>query len=418
MKEFTRYRYTAIIILIIVAVIVLFTKCVNQDTVETGIIKNFKGKKFAGSATCASCHKSIYDTHVKTAHFLTSGIASGDNIRGSFETGKNTVAYDRHNVVTMEKRDSSFYQVEYRSGIQKNIQRIDITVGSGTMGQSYLYWAGNQLFQLPVSYFGSANEWSNNPGFPNQVIFNRFITSRCLECHSTFAKTLSPPDVDPEKFDRTQLIYGVDCEKCHGPAEDHVAFQTENPTAKTARYITNPARLSRQQNMDLCSSCHGGRLYKNKPSFSFTAGDTLSHFFNLDTGLPDPTNIDVHGNQNGLLRASKCFRMSETLNCNTCHNTHVSEKGNTALFSQRCMSCHNPDHGPICKMSATLGAAIKNNCIDCHMPLKPSRKIAVFLPGATAATAAMIRSHLISIYPDETNKMLAFIKKPGLKPSK
>ena len=28
--------------------------------------------KFAGSAACASCHKDIYESHIKTAHYLDS----------------------------------------------------------------------------------------------------------------------------------------------------------------------------------------------------------------------------------------------------------------------------------------------------------------------------------------------------------
>jgi len=44
------------------------------------------------------------------------------------------------------------------------------------------------------------------------------------------------------------------------------------------------------------------------------------------------------------------------------------------------------------------------------MPAKPSRAIAVYLPGASAPTAAYIRSHFISIYPEETKK---FMEKTG-----
>ncbi|MEJ7587876.1 MAG: cytochrome c3 family protein [Ferruginibacter sp.] len=411
MNAFIRYRYSLITILIILSFIIFFTKCINKASDEKGVIKNSRGQQFAGSATCAKCHKTLYDNHVKTAHFNTSGLASRELIKGSFDAGKNTFAYGPGNVVAMEERDSAFYQVEYIFGAEKKVRRVDIVVGSGTMGQSYLTWDHNQLFQLPVTYFGAAKQWSNSPGFPNKIIFDRFITSRCLECHSTFAKTLSPPDIDPEKFDPDQMIYGVDCEKCHGPALEHVEFQSKNPTIKTARYIVNPATLSREQNMDLCTSCHGGRLQKSKPSFEFTTGDTLSHFFNLKTAIPDPNSIDVHGNQNGLLISSKCFSRSTTLTCNTCHNTHENEKGNPALFSQRCMSCHTLEHGNFCKMTDLSSDVLKSNCIDCHMPLKPSRAIAVFLPGGTAPTAAMIRSHLISIYPDETNRILDLIKK-------
>ena len=147
---------------------------------------------------------------------------------------------------------------------------------------------GNQLFQLPITYFTAANEWSNSPGYPDKVVFNRPVTSRCLECHSTYVNTISPPKKEPEEFDHYQILYGVDCEKCHGPGAKHVEYQTQNPKEIKAKYIINPAMLSRQQNLDLCALCHGGRLQKTNPSFEFIAGDKLSNYFVMDdTSVPD-----------------------------------------------------------------------------------------------------------------------------------
>ena len=260
------------------------------------------------------------------------------------------------------------------------------------------------MYQLPVSYFTAANKWANSPQYPTHpVLFNRPITSRCLECHTTFAHRISEPNHRPEDFD-PNIILGVDCEKCHGPAARHVAFQTQHPKDTLAKFILNPAKFSRQQNLDLCGLCHGGKLANTKPSFEFVAGDKLSDYFQKDTSVLNPSKIDVHGNQLGLLRSSKCFRMSQTMTCTTCHNPHENERGKIALFSQRCMSCHNPEHNNTCKMTASIGPSIKLNCIDCHLPLKPSSIITELLPGETKPTAALIRSHLIAIYPDETAK--------------
>jgi len=382
----------------------------NNKSDESGVIKNANGEQFAGSATCATCHKDIYDHHIHTAHYLTLRPAAEKYIKGSFEPGKNIFAYNYSVVVAMEKRDSGFYQVEYYREVEKKAHRFDIVIGSGTMGQSFLYWRDNQLFQLPITYFSAANAWSNSPGFPDRVVFNRPITSRCLECHTTFAKTISAPGKEPEEFDHGQIIYGVDCEKCHGPAAKHVEFQLQNPKQTVGKYIINPAALSRQRNLDLCASCHGGRLQKLKPSFEFTVGDTLSNYFVPSTAGPNPDSIDVHGNQYALLQKSKCFKMSE-MTCITCHNTHENEKGKTALFSQRCMTCHNNEHSNTCKLTQTLGSAINANCIDCHMPLKPSKVIAVQLHGDSTPVAALIRSHFITIYPDETKRLIAVMKK-------
>lgn len=404
MKELSKYSRSLITILSIIFCVLLLIKCIDKGKQANGLITNKNGQQFAGSATCITCHKEIYNSHLHTAHYLSSKPATAQYIKGSFEPGKNTFDFGNKKLVVMEKRDSSFYQVEYDSGIQKISRRFDIVIGSGAKGQSSISIIHNRLYQLPITYFTAANEWSNSPGYPQKIIFNRPITSRCLECHSTFAKTISAPNKELEEFDKNQMIYGVDCEKCHGPAAEHVAYQTQNPTALTAKFIINPASLSRQQNLDLCASCHGGRLKKTRPSFEFTVGNKLADYFEVDTVLPAADKIDVHGNQYGLLRASKCFRMSETMTCNTCHNSHENERGNTALFSQRCMSCHTKEHGNFCKLKNSSAALLKQNCIDCHMLLQSSKAIAVFLPGTNMPVAALIRSHLIGIYPTQTKK--------------
>jgi hypothetical protein len=411
MKSFSFYKKAFLAIALICSSVFIFTTCMNEAPLEPAIVQNYKGEQFAGSASCMQCHQEIAKSHLETAHYLTSREAAPNYFKGSFDPGKNSFDYNADQKVSLEIRDKDFYQVEYVHGEEKTGRRMDIIVGSGAMGQSFLSWKNNQLFQLPVTYFSAAHEWSNSPGYPNKPVFNRQITSRCLECHMTYADIISPPGEEPEKFDRRKMIYGVDCEKCHGPAAKHVDFQVQNPATLTAKYIVNPAKLSRQQNLDLCASCHGGRLQKTRPSFEFQVGDTLSNFYKPDTTVPDPNKIDVHGNQYGLLRASKCFKNSETLTCNSCHGAHQNERGQIATFSQRCMTCHNSEHDNFCKLASTIGASIKTNCIDCHMPVKPSRAIAVFLPGEKAPTAALIRSHFVSIYPEETKKLKEFIQK-------
>jgi Cytochrome c554 and c-prime len=389
-----------VIIVVLFFSVFFLSTCIDREGAEqvtasgSSDTSSINFEQFAGSSTCQGCHKDIYESHLHTAHFLTSGVANDSTVKGSFSMGSNGYAFSESVAVKMEKRNDGFYQVEYFNGEKKKEKRMDIAVGSGTMGQSSLTWQDNHLFQLPITYFAAADQWSNSPGFPDRVVFNRVITSRCLECHTTFAKTISDPGKEPEEFDRNKFIYGVDCEKCHGPAAQHVQFQLEHPEDTIPRFIINPSRFTRQQKLDACALCHGGRLQKTKPSFSFTAGESLSDYFLVDTFAPRPDLIDVHGNQYGLLRASKCFKMSD-MTCNTCHDVHKNEKGKAELFSQRCMSCHQDVKSLGGATHKRLSMQVKTNCVDCHMPLQPSRAISVFLPGDKVPTAAQIRSHFI-----------------------
>jgi hypothetical protein len=409
MKQITRYKRSALAAGMIICCGFLLTQCINRENDKTAVAKKVNFKQFAGSVTCANCHKDIYNTHIKTAHYRTSQPASATTIKGSFEPGKNSFSYDMASMIEMEKRDGKFYQVAYTNGIEKEAHPFDIVIGSGTKGQTSLYWNNNQLFQLPISYFTAAGQWSNSPGYRQRASFDRPISARCMECHSTYIHSVSADGIQPEEYDRASLLYGIDCERCHGPGAEHAAFQLQHPDEPKGKYIINPVSLSRQQQLDACALCHNGRSKNIKPSFEFVAGDSLPAFFVQDTARPNPDNVDVHGNQYGLLRASKCFRMSETMTCNTCHNPHQNERDKVEVFSQRCLGCHNTSehgNGKICKMTASLGNAITANCIDCHMPAKPSKAIVVFLPGATAPVSAYVRSHFISIYPDETKKFM------------
>lgn len=418
MQTTYKYKRASIIYSLIVLSLLVFVRCINSENKKQKSVEIKTSppvtiavtyNQFAGSEICSSCHKEVSNNYFHSAHFYTSQPASLKTIKGSFKRGENSFAYDENRVVKLEKRDSGLYEVYYYKGAEHVTRKFDIVVGSGIKGQTYLSWVGNQLIELPVSYFTQVHQWANSPGYPlYPTLFNRPATTRCLECHGTFATTLTPPMQEPEKFDSTKMILNVGCEKCHGPAAQHVAFETQHRNDSVGRYIVNPAKLSRQLSIDVCALCHSGRLQKTQPSFQFIAGDTLANYFAINATAQNASMIDVHGNQLGLLQASKCFQLSKTMTCVTCHDAHKNETGNIELFSQRCMNCHTEQHKTIAGISNNN---LIKNCIDCHMPLQTSRSISFLLQGKTEPVNAMMRTHFITIYKDETKKIIERPKK-------
>jgi nitrate/TMAO reductase-like tetraheme cytochrome c subunit len=409
MQRKIKYSRSALVLVILTSAIFMLVRCTGSDK-KTAIAENTADfEAYATADKCASCHKAIYENHLKTAHYLTGQPANAETIMGSFENGKNTYSYTPSILLSMQKRDSGFYQVAFFKGEEKKAMRFDMVIGSGVMGESYLNWRGNRLYQLPITFFTAANQWSNSPGFPSdRVLIDRPVTARCLECHVTYATAADTAVMEPMEFDRNRIIYGVDCQKCHGPAAAHVDYQTKHPEDKKAKFIINPVQLSRSQQLDICALCHGGNIQKTKPSFSFIPGNKLSDHFTIDTSSTFVLNspVDVHGNQVGLLKASKCFRKTQTLTCNTCHNTHENERGKTEVFSQRCMSCHNPADATFKTATHQSVSGLEKNCIDCHMPAQPSKSIAVNLQGMETPKASLLRTHFIGIYPDEIKKFI------------
>ncbi len=397
----------------IIAVSLSTAMCDFIQTENKSQITHPGGKKFAGSASCKSCHQSVFDTHKQTPHFLTSGPASLETIKGSFDSSKNVFELNDRLKVVMQKSPTGLFQAGFVDGWEVNRKPVDMVIGSGRKGQTYLYWEDDKLFQLPVSYYTPLDTWCNSPGYPtDQILFNRNISGRCLECHGTYLKSEKAAG-QVERFDRGQAILGVDCERCHGPAADHVAFQKKYPEVSKAQHIVNPARLTRQQKLDNCALCHSGIRENIKPSFSFVVGDNLADYSLPDYSADSIDDLDVHGNQYGLLTASACFRIS-AMDCSSCHNVHVKETNQMELFSQRCMNCHNTSNHNFCKQPQVPGLVLSKNCIDCHMPALPSRQVFLQVSDTTRSTPDLVRTHLVGTYAEEIKLYLQKIKRDEL----
>lgn len=385
----------------LVSCIAILSQCVIKDPRPAK--KDLRGDDFAGAAACISCHKGIYDTYVATAHYNTSSPASGESVKGSFTAPYNVFTFSNEIKVVMEERDSGLFQAGYINGELKEAHRFDITVGSGQKAQTYLYWKDGKYLQLPLSYFVPVHGWANSPGFPpSHPKFDRIIPSTCFGCHSSMValrnvqmkgRSLS------EEFEKNLLIYGIDCERCHGPAAAHVAFHTVHPEQKEAMHIKSAGTLNNQQKLDMCGLCHSGLRTPQRSAFDFRPGDALNDYFYPDFSRPaKPAELDVHGTQFQLFTASKCFIKSRNMNCSSCHNPHRNERNNLRVFSQRCMECHNTRVRSFCKMTSVPAATLAENCIDCHMPALPSGRITLLANGEVSPVADSIRTHLIAIY--------------------
>lgn len=362
-------------------------------------------KRFAGSEKCASCHKEIYAQHLSSFHHLTSVPANKQTLMGDFDSA-NRFPIDDHVFIAAERRNDSFYQTAYLNDVAKLSRPFDIVVGSGKRGQTSIYWFHNYLFELPLTWFSETNEWTISPGYSRKANFNRSITSRCLECHSTYFKDITNKDSKADEFSKSGFILGVECEKCHGPGLEHIAFHEKNPDERTGHAIFNPAKGSRQQSLDLCRLCHGGALTSTKPPFSFQAGDRLFDFFRQDTTNTN-VRMDVHGNQYGLLTASKCFKNSQ-MTCISCHDGHKNESSQVAQFYVKCEACHKDASHNTCKLTQTvLPSVLRANCINCHMPEQASWAIMVIRKGESVPAPAHMRSHYIAVYKDISDKILS-----------
>jgi hypothetical protein len=345
---------------------------------------------YMGDAACQSCHQEKVETFHRSSHYLTSRLPEKDSILGSFAADSNVMKTSNPELFfRMEQKGDDFFQTAVEGAdpfITTRSERFAFVIGSGGKGQTYLYWKGDDLFQLPVSYWSELG-WVNSPGYRNGTAnFNRPIIPRCLECHGTYFEQIPPPS---NRYKKTGFIVGITCEKCHGPGREHVqTFSAKLPVSASSAII-NPARFSRERQMDLCAWCHAGAGSSIEPAFSYTPGKALDKYLTLPQ--PDPSApVDVHGSQVEMLERSRCFQKSG-MTCLTCHDVHAVQH-DLSEFSQRCLSCHKPGSGIFPKQGHPVGS----DCIGCHMPLQETNLIVFDQNGRKARPK--VRNHWIKVY--------------------
>ncbi len=363
------------------------------------------GQNYVGSEACKECHADIYKTHLETTHYQSSSLADPTSVKGSFKEGKNLYRLNDSIQFKMLLEDSGIYQEAWNTNAQEKISRskIDVVIGSGTKGQSYLSWDDDELYQLQVSYFNPTDSWTNSPGIPMELMEQgRPANAKCLECHTTFAKNTALYGMG-NSYDKSQIIYGIDCERCHGPSRKHVTFHKNNPEMNEARFVVSHDTLSQLQRLDACALCHSGVRMDIQPAFLFLTGDKLTDYSLPDSNVKDLKEVDVHGNQYDLLRASKCFKETERMDCTSCHNPHKSERGNVLSFNKKCMECHSMN-SVFCNVDSSLSSQKNTNCIACHMPLIPSKSMFMQIGQDSLKLPVKVRTHLIDIYAQSSSE--------------
>jgi len=386
---------------------VLLTNCSNKSDEYI----DPRGTDYAGSESCIQCHQTQYDMALKSSHFKATAPAIPGNVLGDFDKGNHIFIYDKNTRLAIEKRNDSLYQVLYKNGKEVEAHPFDIVFGT-KHAQTSVFWRNRNTYELPISYYHSIKGWATSPGFPaDKPYFDRMVVKDCYSCHASNASSRSVQQNSTEVnfismdvediIDPKTIVYGIDCERCHGPAKKHAEFHLKNPNVKVANSITSIKNLSRQQKLDACALCHGGNDgMKMKSRFDFKPGDNLSEFYRSTRSVTDTTTFDVHGNQFRLMAQSKCFVNSEKMDCITCHNPHENASKDLASYSKICMSCHQTGIKHSDKTLKTMsGSLLANNCVECHMPKKSSGAIRFQLSDSKQLSNYILRTHKIAIYP-------------------
>lgn len=351
---------------------VIFAHCSLRSTTYAALKKE---TNYMGNTTCQSCHKRIFESYQETGMGKSYYRPSKENIIEKFDN--QSVVYDsalNFSYFPFWENDSMYvmeFRLQGKDTLYKRTEKIDFIVGSGHQTRSYILVRNDYHYEVPITWYVSKGIWDLSPGYEKggNARFSREIGEECMACHTGNFEFLAGSKNQFRKVDM-----GIDCERCHGPAEAHIARMAagdEVDVSKEIDYsIVNPKKLPIQAQFDVCQQCHlqGTNVLKNaksvrdfRPSMAL---NTVYEVFIPESKDPNSFGIASHADR---LQQSKCFLQSNgKLVCTTCHDPHKSiAKTDSAVYIKQCQACHTQK---TCKASPAVQATKGGNCITCHLP--------------------------------------------------
>ena len=375
---------------------------------------------YVSSRACKSCHPHEYATWYSTYHRTMTQSANPQSVRAPFD-GRKLELHGQ--IYRVNRRGDQFWaDMPGQDGarIQKQIAMI---TGSHHM-QIYWFPSGQsrKVEQFPFVYLLGEERWVPQKTHFVMVPSRRVSTepgswnTSCIKCHVTLGR---PRYTNREDIDSLAVEFGIACEACHGPGEDHVrqyrSLQDRSAKAPAGipgnRFeITHPAKLPHRRSSQVCGQCHGIFTFKNiedgllwnAHGFPYRPGDDLheKRFYirEADRQHPimqnflkaNPTFMEesfwsdgmvrVSGREyNGLLE-SPCYRRGE-LTCLSCHTLHkpaddprpLQQWANDLLkrdmeTNRACLQCHDSIGSRIEQHTRHRVGSAGRQCTNCHMP--------------------------------------------------
>ena len=332
---------------------------------------------YVGNDACIECHRDEHASYLATNHsrsFSDVNVAT-EPPDGEFHhelSGRSYRVYRDGESIRLREfiLDDDGQEVVLFDGVAK------YGFGSGNYSRMYLIEDDGFLIESPVTWYPRLNRWGMSAGFekdPLQHGFTREVAWGCTSCH---AGRVQMVDGAANRLQVEQK--SISCERCHGPGELHVREREAKLPIKGRidDSIVNVRHLSRERQEDVCSQCHlSGAAdieVRGRHVADFRPGLRISDFrvsYRVDR---EASRMTVSG-QIEQMRLSRCYIVSETMTCATCHNPHArpDKSVEVAHFCNKCLQCHSTESCGL-DSETRVSQQSDDNCVTCHMPRGPT----------------------------------------------
>lgn len=373
---------------------------------------------YVSSTACRACHPAQYGSWHASYHRTMTQVASRETVLGATDAGE-----QRHRGIAgrlFEKDDQVRGEVTMYRPTGEVLRRLDrpvvMTTGSH---HTQAYWIEGQdrqvalypyLYNFELERFVPMYaQFLLPPGTDPGIMGNQW-NSQCIMCHATNGK---PRLRASGEMMTTAAEFGIACEACHGPGEEHIKANRSPARRYGLAFgdhaddtIVLPTRLSVRRGSEVCGQCHsapanavdtaymhngwqfrpGDDLEARRPTLRISTDDAarLARDPQLRTYVSQRMWSDgmirITGREyNGLLETA-CFQRGE-LSCLSCHSMHRQDGDDRpfeewaddqlkpeALGDETCVSCHEAIGERVEAHTHHPPGSAGSTCYNCHMP--------------------------------------------------
>ena len=380
---------------------------------------------YATSASCHECHPNQHQSWHDSYHSTMTQVATPATVLGNF-AGQEFEFGGGEKFTLGRSGDEYWVEVENHPQMKSasgGKMRLPIVMTTGSHHMQ-VYWfstgQGRTLGILPMVHLKGEERWIPRdaaflqpPDKGHSLEMGRWNYT-CNTCHTTDPRANFQKE--SHSYDTEVSEFGIACESCHGPAEQHVAYQrkkkeTPEQLGALKDQIVNPATLDHVKSSQVCGACHvahrrvdpKGRFTNYIPGTDYDKARLplrMEEEF-LEKILEGATNkaelkkgyeeqmlsqfwrdgtIRVSGREyNGMLR-SKCHTAGE-MSCLSCHSLHqkssdkrgAKEWADDLLQPSKnndlgCLQCHEKENYLTKQHTHHELDSSGSRCFNCHMP--------------------------------------------------
>jgi Tfp pilus assembly protein PilF len=357
---------------------------------------------FAGSASCRQCHEQFYQLWAPSHHGLAMQPYTFEFSQANLAVPDGPVKIGKYQYVACIGREEGWVLERGPDGEKRH--RIVHVMGGKNVYYFLTPMERGRLQTLPVAYDVRSRQWFDTAAsgvrhFPGAgadapVHWTDPMYTFNTSCHGCHVSQLTTNyDLKTDTYRTTWAEPGINCEACHGPAQEHVRVCQAAPEGQVPQdlKIISTKSFTAEQINSMCGSCHA----KMTPvSTSFKPGDRYFDHFDLTTlEHPDfyPDGRDLGENYTMTTwRMSPCAK-SGKLDCVHCHTSSGRYRfKNVENPNAACSPCHQDRVENAAAHTHHEADSTGNRCIACHMPMtefaRMTRSDHSMRPPAPAAT--------------------------------